>query len=195
MVSVQVPVPSTVMPLVPPVIVPSNSPLAAVSVRVWPFRLMFEVAEADVTSFTVWASEPSFRAPEFAITTPLESASVLPSVASMVSTPPLMVVAPVKVLSPERVCVPVVRVRLPPVPPPRPPFWMTPEKFWPAGVDRVRFFAPRSTVPEPDSDLTEAPPVDCETSNVPLTTASELATAPEPERARIVPTSTVVEPV
>ncbi len=96
LVSVHVPVPSTVRPAAVPVMSPAKVPLAVVMVRVLEPRARVELAEAEVTSVTVWLwAAPWVSVPEPVITTPLESAMVLPVAELIVRSPPLMSVAPV----------------------------------------------------------------------------------------------------
>src|SRR6185503_15803454 len=80
-------------------------------------------------------------------TTPLDEA-MLPAPASA-SVPPEMVVAPVYVLTPDRVSVPAVSVT-PPLPP------IEPAKL-PAALVSVSVLVPSATLPDPDSVLIEVP--------------------------------------
>ena len=123
---------------------------------------------------------PALATPDEAATPPEpERASVAPAE---------MLVAPVKVFTPDNPCVPPV-IASPPVPP------TTPAKVPEAAVS-VSVFAPKTTAPAPVSALMEAPDAVAEMSKVPaFATPDEAATPPEPERASAAPDRMVVAPV
>jgi len=108
----------------------------------------------------------------------------------------LIVALPVKVLTPVRVSVPAAMVRLPNVPPESPPSAITPEKV-PLALVRVRVWPPSATAPEPDRLMIEALIRAPEVSNVPFAiTPEELAIEPVvPPRASVAPVLMVVDPV
>src|SRR6185503_10500288 len=88
-----------------------------------------------------------------------------------------------------------VSVAVPPetIKPPAPS--VAPSKL-PLALVSVKLFAPSATVPLPVNVVIEAPAVVPEISNVPLlATPLDAATLPAPDRASVLPLSTVVAPV
>ena len=121
----------------------------------------------------------------------------MPEVATpAVSVPPLTVVAPVYVLRPESVWVPVLNVTPPATPLLKPPSAKTPEKFALLGLVIIKVLLPKLTDPAPVKETMELLVVTPEISKIPVViTDVEYAILPEPVMASVVPLPIVVEPV
>ncbi len=166
----------------PPLATPEGSMLTSVP------AMISMLPEPERVLEKVWAPLMSnFRVP-LSVTAPATEPLVVPSPSCSVA-PPSIVVAPVMSLVPVRVSVP------PEISRPPPPE-ISPEKA-PAAAVRVRDLEPSVTLPEPDSDLIDAPALDSEMSNRPPLSWTPEDWEIEAERAsdRAAPLSITVAPV